>query len=394
MAQFVSLFGDRLHQFSVVGMIGRVAPGSSFELFQFAIFSFLPVLLFAPLIGAVIDRTNKVLVIVLVDVARGLIVLAVPALYHATGSLYAFYATALLLALANLLFAPAKSALIPEVFAGDRLLHINAVLWGLGIAGALGGFIAGGWLFDFHRWEWSFYADGTSYLLSVPFLLPLFAAARAARHDRSTAPPASGATAPSLLRDARDGFAVARRHGPIAYGLIVQAGAWTALGILYVVGIAHLQAIFPHDRTIYLSVVASTGTVGLLVGAAMTSWLGRRRRTHRLVIAATVLLGVSWIGIALCTSVAMLAAWLFVLGVSTSPMFVLTETLLQVETPLEFRGRVFALREVATKVLFLVASAVATAADMVLDKTLIILVVGVFLAGTGVLLGRTSFPRT
>ena len=50
-AQMISILGDRLHQFSVVGMIGKVEPGSSVELFQLSIFMFLPVLLFAPVFG-------------------------------------------------------------------------------------------------------------------------------------------------------------------------------------------------------------------------------------------------------------------------------------------------------------------------------------------------------
>ena len=159
-------------------MIGKIAPGSSGELFQFALASQLPILILAPLFGSLIDRSNKTAVLVIVDVVRGVIVLAVPAVYYAMGNLYAFYVTAFFLASANLLFAPAKSAVIPELFGKLPLLRLNAILWGLGIVGTLGGLLVGGWLFDFHTWELSFYTDGASYIISALFLLPLFALAR------------------------------------------------------------------------------------------------------------------------------------------------------------------------------------------------------------------------
>ena len=74
-----------------------------------------------------------------------------------------------------------------------------------------------------------------------------------------------------------------------------------------------------------------------------------------------------------------------------SPAFVSTETLLQTNTPERYRGRVFTLREVVTKVFFLVTSSAGTAATALFAKDLIILVVGLFLAGTGVLLVRKNF---
>ena len=49
--QFVALLGDRLKQFTLVGMLGLLAPGSSFELLKLTLFSQVPILLFTPLAG-------------------------------------------------------------------------------------------------------------------------------------------------------------------------------------------------------------------------------------------------------------------------------------------------------------------------------------------------------
>lgn len=385
-AQFITLLGDRLHQFSVVGMIGKVAPGSSVDLFQFGVFSYLPMLLLAPLFGTLVDRHNRITILVVVDAFRGLIVLSMPSLYHMTGSLYAFYVATLVLSLANLLFAPAKSAAIPEIFGSERLLRINAILWGLGIGGTMAGFAAGGWLFDFHSWEWGFYTDGISYLVSVIFLIPLFWGATRITGVRPSASLAN------IVKAAREGFLTARRQPPIAFALAAQALGWGALGILFVIGIAHVQAMLPPDHTIYLSFVALAGTFGLLVGSGITSWLGGVLSAGRLVGGSMVVLAAGWIGLSLSHGVVALAGWTFVLGLCNSPVFVVTETMLQGQSAREFRGRIFALREVATKVMFLAASSLATIADTFLDRPTVMFGVGVLLAITGVLLGRNRFP--
>ena len=57
--QLVALFGDRLKQFTLVGMLGLLVPGSSFELLKLTLFSQVPILLFTPLVGSLIDRWNK-----------------------------------------------------------------------------------------------------------------------------------------------------------------------------------------------------------------------------------------------------------------------------------------------------------------------------------------------
>jgi MFS family permease len=400
-AQLVSIFGDRLHQFSVVGMIGRVAPGSATELFQFALFGHLPVLFLAPLFGTLIDRANRVLVIIVVDVVRGVIVALIPSLYHSMGNLYAFYIPVFFLSLANLLFSPAKSAVIAEHFGPLKLLRINAILWGLGIIGSIGGFVVGGWLLDYRTWELSFYSDAASYLVSVLFLLPLLLLPRG-RENPPPAPPVPETDAVSKRRPAgilglagsfRDAVTLIRADRRIAYGLIAQTSLLGTFGVLYVVGIARIQEVLPADRTIYLSAVATSGTVGLLAGSLAATVLHGRMTFNRVVSVSTVILGMTLAGVSQARSVAPFMAWAFVSGLAFSPIIIVTETLLQVHTPDAFRGRVFAAREATTKTSFLVMSFLATLSTAVVDKALVVLGTGVVLAVVGMWLERKNCLR-
>ncbi len=378
-------------------MIGKVAPGSSIELFQFILFGHLPILLFAPLFGDLVDRGNRATVLVVTDFARGLCVAVIPVLYHFMDSMYAFYIPIFFLSMANLLFAPAKSAAIPEYFGQLKLLRINAVLWGLGIIGTIGGFLVGGWFFDYRSWQLSFYTDATSYFVSVIFLLPLFFLPRLIRRNRPAendtvdARPRTRPRASSLFGSIRQGIGLIKTDRRIAYCLAAQTALFGVLSILYVVGIARIQEILPTDRTIYLSLVAVSGTVGLLAGAGLASLCQGRLSFNRVVAHSTLLLAAALVAVSFAGGLIPLMVWAFVLGVAVSPISVVTETLLQIHIPGDFRGRVFAAREVVTKTSFLTMSLLATLITVALDKAFIILCLGVLLAVVGLWLERKDY---
>jgi MFS family permease len=396
-AQIISIFGDRLHQFSVIGMIGKVAPGSSFDLFQFALFSYVPILFFAPIFGALLDRSNKVTVLIVVDFIRGALIFAIPALYYLMDSLYAFYISAFFLALANLLFAPAKSAIIPQIFGGPRLHQVNAVLWTLGIIGTILGLFLGGWLFDYKSWEMSFYCDGASYLISVLFLMPLIWAPRVV-----PAPPRVMEPAPErslrwyaglsgTIASIMDGVELIRKNHRIAVCVITQTSLFGLAGVLYVIGIARVQELFPLGRTLNLSIIGSALTAGLLAGSFLAVFLRGHVSSSRTIAYASILCGVALMGFSGARSIVSMTVYSFLMGMAMSPAFILTETVLQEQIPEAFRGRVFSSREVVTKSAFLGVSMLAAAAAVIIDKVLMMAVVGLFLAVTGLLLRRRIF---
>jgi MFS family permease len=135
--QLFALLGDRLKQFTLVGMLGMLVPGSSFELLKLTLFSQVPILIFTPLVGSLIDRWNKPAAIVGACVIRAVIVMCIPFFYDHTHTIYAFYIAAFVTSIFDLVFAPARSALLPEVVPAERFLGVNALFWTLGIIGTL-----------------------------------------------------------------------------------------------------------------------------------------------------------------------------------------------------------------------------------------------------------------
>jgi MFS family permease len=89
-----------------------------------------------------------------------------------------------------------------------------------------------------------------------------------------------------------------------------------------------------------------------------------------------------------------LCIWAGVLGLAISPVFVVTETLIQRQSPRGHLGRVFAAREALIKTAYLGAAVLATGINAIVSKASILVALGLFLALLGVVLERTRWLRT
>lgn len=400
LSQFTSIFADRLKQLSLVGLVGLVNPGSSAELLRLGLVMHLPMLLFAPLFGTFLDKWNRATVIAVVDFARAAMIIAIPVTFGWSGSIYPVYIVILFVSLADFLFSPARSALIPQLTRPERLLQVNAVFWGLAMAGTLGGFLLTGWFFDYRSWEDSFYVDAASYAAAGVLMLPLLWLYRSVerKRPRTATDRESPRRRPTVVESVRevgsairDGVALIRRNKTIAVSLITQSGVFAFGGVVYVIGISHIQEAFPSGKTIYLSAVTACFLVGLLLGSWLASFFRNRTTSQRTIAVATLLSGVAVVGMGRTDTVVPMSIWAAVIGMAASPVFIFTETLLQKHSPADFRGRVFAAREVMIKTAFLGASAVAAVVNTLVAKASILTALGLFLALLGVLLERMKW---
>ena len=391
--QFVGLCGDRLKQFSLVGMLGLLAPGSSLEMLKLTLFSQIPMLLFTPVAGSLIDRWNKPAAILGACLARALLLLAVPAAYDRAGSIYAFFAAAFVLSIFDLIFAPARSALLPEVVPAERLLSTNAVFWTLGIAGTMVGFVGGGWVFDFFSWRTSFYTNSIVYVMAAALMVPVLI-----RHH----PPVRSGPAVRVplrteiaffSRSVRDAVELLRQSRELRSSLTVQAGVFAVGGILSVIAISHVQEISTAGSALFLAEIGAALILGLVAGAFLAGWYRGRSLPERTVSVGTLTCGVAIAGLGRAETLVPMSIWAGLLGASLSPVFIVTETLMQHQSPRQFTGRVFAAREAFIKAAYIAAAVVATGVNALVSKSAILVGLGLFLALLGVILERTKWLR-
>ncbi len=144
--QAISQFGDALYAllflFIVDKLTGKAAMVGYVGALQAA-----PFLLAGPYAGVVADRFDRKKIMLFADMASALILSALCAVLavYAHPHVSVIFAAAFLLSLVNVFFAPAKSAAIPALVPGSRLMEANALssatqnlmpLLGIGVSGA------------------------------------------------------------------------------------------------------------------------------------------------------------------------------------------------------------------------------------------------------------------
>lgn len=399
--QFLAISADRLKQFSFISLVGLFAPGSSTELLKLNLFMQVPMLVLTPLVGTLLDRWSRSEAIVGACISRAALLISIPALLGWSHSLYSLYAVASLLAVADLVFAPARSALLPEIVGPAQLHQANAVFWALGVVGTLLGFLAGGWLFDFYSWHTSFFANSFGYLAAAALMTPvalLHGPVRGPVDTRSIpagAPRVVGlvASVRVVVRSIADSIRLIRSDRHIAVSLTTQSALFAVGGVLSVIAIARIQEVAPAGHASFLSMIAAALVVGMIVASGLSSLFRDRVSVQRSVAVATILCGVAITGLGRSETLVPLCIWSGLLGTSISPVFIVTETLIQHQSPKDHLGRVFTAREALIKTAFLGAAALATAANTVVSKPVLLVSLGLFLALLGVVLERSGWIR-
>ncbi len=381
--QLISLWGDRINYLALNGLVQQHTrdyhdPGqSSLMLSLHGTVSVLPVLLFAPFAGPWVDRWNLRRVLIVSDLLRALLVLAIPLVYAATHHAAPVWSMVFLLFTCNVFFLPAKSAMTPEIVPKEQLLTANTLLAMAGILGTVAGFAMGGWVVDHWGWPVALTMDGITYGISVLSLAFI--------RYRPRARSSSNVTLGGYWHEIVEGLRVVRGSPAVGLALTALGAVWLGGGFVQVAGIQHIQraASIPGAERI----AGLGGALG--VGAALATWWvnthGRRLPRPLLLGAGMMLAGVWLVCMAVSQRYAVFVIASFLIGACIAPAFVLTETLVQEGTDLHQRGRVFSLRDFAMRLLLLGSLALATLLTPLFGTTNTLLVAATCISGAGLL---------
>src|SRR5690348_3744714 len=106
----------------------------------------IPALLMLPFTGVVIDREDRRRLLMLLDAARGLVILAIAVLaYRGMVTLWELYLMGVLVAAGFWMFWPTITALIQELTPESQFVHSNSFL----LAGVQGGWLVAGAIVGF-----------------------------------------------------------------------------------------------------------------------------------------------------------------------------------------------------------------------------------------------------
>ena len=381
-AQAISLFGDRLNDFSLIAIINSFADNPSMTLSTFYLAMSLPLFLLAPFIGALVDRYDKRWILVVVDLCRGALVCLIPFAFTRTGDFFPVMAVVFVLSTGNLFFLPAKSALIPELVSQDQLVHVNAILWAAGIAGVIGGFLGGGIIFDYFSWPACFYLNGASYLISAALLLGI------ALWGRKAAPRAAEKRTyhPDLPKAVLEGVRAIRSSPAMLRPLGVQTLLFIGGGGFSVTALPLVKAASREGSSLGLSLTGLSLGLGMGLGSLISSQL-RLSSVHREKY-EMALFGVfvpAVFTIAYGHSLQAILVGAFLGGLGGAPLMIISESELQKESHESMRGRVFAFREILTKIFFIASAFLFSSLASRVGKSALLIALGLFLASMGMI---------
>jgi hypothetical protein len=341
--QVISLLGTAMTQFALTIWAYQIT-GSATALSLVAFFSFAPAIIFSPFAGALVDRWNRKLVMMLSDVGAGVMTIFVLLLY-ATGNLqiWHLYITGAISGIFNTFQWPAYSAAISTMLPKKQYARAAGLLSLAESASGVFAPIFATALLALIGITGVMLIDVVSFLFAVGALLVI----------RVPQPPVTDAgheSRGSLLKESAYGFRYILAR-PSLLGLQLMFFVSNLIGgFTFTLSAPYILARTASSEAA-LATVQSVGAVGGVLGGILLSvWGGPKRRVHG------VLLGM--VGMSLAGQVVMglgqvvavwSAAW-FVQGLILPILNGSNQAIWQAKVAPDVQGRVFATRRMIAQI--------------------------------------------
>ena len=368
-SQAVSLFGDKLDYMALLAMIAffstKYGWASSRAISYLSVIVAMPVVLFGPLAGILVDRWDRRKVMIFCDSARTILVLAIPLVALATSNLILIYAVAFMVFLFGLFFNTSRLSIIPNLVGKDNLLGANSFMSFVGRVATFLGMFVGGLIVDWKWWQhlgikptWSagFYIDSLSYLVSVAALLIIFKRLahtwRPGGRGRRDLPEVKIFITQQtrMIHEVREALSLVRGSPSVffvycsVFMLVILGAAVFVLYIPIIQGAKGLGAGLGLG-TKGVGFVAAIGSVGLVLSSMGYGLLGHRLKKHIVMLGSFLVMGLVAAGLAISKSFAPVAPLVFMAGLAMSPVYIGMDTLLHESVPEAARGRIFSTRD-------------------------------------------------
>ncbi|TQS27173.1 MFS transporter [Microbispora sp. KK1-11] len=382
-AHAVSTFGDALTTLTLVLLITE-RTHSVAAVGGLAVVLALPGIAIGLLSGVYVDRGDRRRIMVVGDVCRAVLLIALAAGAATSAGLPFLYAIAFLQAVVGTFFDPARAALMQVIVPEDEQVRANSLIQTATVTAELAGTALAGVLVAVMHTYWvSFAADAVTFALSAALVLAIrhVPAVPAGRHRPAWAAVAEGLR---VVRATPALRAVLLVFGALAFALTPMAVMLTP----YVVDTLHITVG-------WLGPIQAGDTVGTIIGGALLALVARRVRPRGLVLAGMVALGALIASIAVTTTVAGLMAVYFVFGLLTVTVQTGIGALTQSEVDNALMGRFIGLMSIVPNAVSVLSLAFSGAVGAALGVRTMFVVSGAVLAGgTAVAWYQLRTPRS
>ncbi|MBI4188754.1 MAG: MFS transporter [Chloroflexi bacterium] len=294
----------------------------------------LPMLFFGLLAGVVADRYGRKKQLIIAQVVNAILNLILATLIL-TGRIQGWhiYVTAFLAGTVQAFQQPARQVLINDLVGEKRLLNAIALnSAALNVSRSVGPAVCGLII-------QAFGVDVSYYTQAALFALATVWTAQIKVPELPESAADSGLASQSFLSSVKEGFAYIATHRLIL-GLMVLGLAPILLGMPY----QSLMPVFAidvlHGGASTQGLLLSSVGVGAVIGALTMASLGRKQGNGRLLIGGAAGFGLSLVLFSRAPVLQMAMFFAFLAGLSNSAYNSQNQTIIQVLTPFEMRGRV------------------------------------------------------
>lgn len=330
--QFVSALGDVAYSIAL-GFWILATTGSTALMGTLMAASSLPRVLLSPFAGVLVDRSDRKWLLVWMDAIRGILVVFIGlASYLGFIKIWMVFVAGIGIGVCSAFFNPAVTSIIPDIVDPRKLLPANSAFNIIYTASGIVGSAAGGILYKILGASFMFLFNGLSYLFSAA--TEIFIKVPRIVHERVQL---------HFLADMKDGFRFVWDFRGLRT-LIFIAGIinfFAVMGIMLVLPLFHQEE---HLGPALYGITMGFFTGGLLVGFLITSVVNFRPDQRFTVFSfCYILMCLGMIGLPVFLYFPVMAGLVFVTGVVNAILNTFINTVLQLTTPQDKRGKVFGL---------------------------------------------------
>jgi MFS family permease len=302
--------------------------GSPFYLGLDAFLAGIPVFLLSIIGGVVADRVERRRILLVSQYIQmtSAFILTLLILFHVV-RIWEILCLSFVCGTAQSFGGPAYSALIPTLVKKEDMpnaIALNSIQFNL--ARVLGPAI-GGLAMAQLGYVWCFGLNGLSFLAPVISLTIL------------TTRYLPQKTGESMLSSLKQGFGFIRRQGAME-ALIFLAFIMTALGFPMMTFLPYFARTIFHGSPWTFTLFMCSSGIGAVAGSLLVAWMGNIQHKGRIAITSLVWLGFGIAIFALSTNLVLSCIVLFLTGIGLMTVFANVNSLVQLITPNEMRGRV------------------------------------------------------
>ncbi|MFC1674446.1 MFS transporter [Candidatus Omnitrophota bacterium] len=390
--QILSQWGDRLGQIALIAFVYERSPGSAMQMAKILSFTIIPVFLIGPLAGVYVDRWDRRWTMVVSDLLRAILVVAIPLLLIGRGSNIPLYVIIFLVFCIGRFFVTAKLAIIPDLVARKKdLLLANSLVNVTGMIAAVIGFGLGGLLVEWWKAEGGFYLDALTFLISAVLIFLIRPKRIRFMHPRNLAIEGTrlvSEISKSVIEEIKEGVLYLFRLKKMRFTTGILFLLWSALGSIYVVFIIFVQNSL-QSATKDLGLLIMFLAFGLFFGALLYGRFGQKIPYQKAIFACLSLSGIVLVAFTILVdrfqSFSLAAVLAMLLGMAVSPIMNIANTLVHEASIDHMRGKVFSSLEIVIHLAFLIFMFISSYIAERVDAMWVMISVGTFLAFFGLL---------